>query len=497
MARSFTKQVSMLTAAAVAVLGITATPSGASETASGPAPDCSAWPGLPDGATFYRWTGADLAQPHSWNRALNWSPAAVPGVPNHGDDPNNYLRESTDYACIADASVVIPHGVDFAVGAFSLAGVTTVTLHPGTRLFANGLDSSIQSTAGLVLDGATLGGSGTVIDDGTIEMYATWDDQVDPEVPAAAAQTTRFCQSRCDNIPDASPGETDIGSTGRLLIDAPAQQNTAHTKTVRGGINLADRRTIVNAGTITLSNDGYIAADNGTRIVNAKTGTLDIANDNGIYQGFGDPPLPYADAPLFRNHGLVDKTAGDGTSIIGVDFRELRNGRITVDSGTLSIDGVTAPKASVQQGSTYATGACVPSRGNTCHARTVPSTGGIAAVTLPAARGAGDVSIDVAQASPSSVPIEHLKAASATFSPNKPLGYLLTYGDTIAAGRHSVAVKPSGATSYKTVKSCPAGSSQVPSGEVACLVGRTPNVSLHEVLFKIIGIVPNGRWIIR
>jgi hypothetical protein len=481
-------------AAALTLVGLTASARGASPVAFGPAPDCSGWTGLPGGATFYRWTGADLADPNDWNQSLNWSPTGVPGAPNHGDDPSNYLRESTDYACIADATVMIPHGSDFAVGGFSFAGATTVTLQPGTRLFANGQDSSIDQTAKLVLDGATLGGSGTVVDDGTIEMYSTWDDQVDPEVPAAAAQTTRFCQSKCDGIPDASPGETDVSATGSLLIDAPVQHNAAQTKTVRGGINLADRRTIVNTGTITLSKDGYIAADNGTAIVNATGGTIDIANDNGIYQGFlttGPNPA------VLRNHGLVEKTAGNRTSVIGIDFRELSGGQIKVASGTLSINGTTAPVATVRQGSTYATGACVPSRGNTCHTRTVPASGGIGAMTLPSAPGSGNISIDVSQPSPSTVPTEHLTAAASTFSRAKPLGYLLTYGHSIAAGLHKVAVKPAGSSSYKSVPTCPSHSSRVPSGEVACLISRTSDPSLNEVLFRLRGIVPNGRWIIR
>jgi hypothetical protein len=274
------------------------------------------------------------------------------------------------------------------------------------------------------------------------------------------------------------------------LIDAPI--DPVHS--VGGGVNVGDRRQIVNSGTITLSKDGYIAADNGTTIVNAAGGTINIANDNGIYQGFTNTG---PDPAQLRNHGLVEKTAGNGTSIIGIDFQELSNGQVKVQTGTLSINGTNAPTATVRQGSTYATGACVPSAGATCHARTVPAKSGIGAVTLPSAPGSGDVSIVVSKTSPSAVPKEHLTASSATFSRTKPLGYVLTYRHSIAAGLNKVAVEPNGGSSYATIPSCPNNTPHVPSGAKACLISRTHNSALKEVIFKVIGIVPDGRWIIR
>ena len=58
----------------------------------------------------------------------------------------------------------------------------------------------------------------------------------------------------------------------------------------RGGVNLSDKRVIQNNGTVILSNNGYIAADDGTRFRNVRnarsTGKFIINNDFGYYQGF-------------------------------------------------------------------------------------------------------------------------------------------------------------------------------------------------------------------
>jgi hypothetical protein len=165
--------------------------------------------------------------------------------------------------------------------------------------------------------------------------------------------------------PAATPGRTIIAKGATMNIDGVGDAG-------RAGVNLSDGRVIQNNGTVILSNNGYIAADDGTRFLNvgnaASTGKFLIKNDFGYYQGFTKDDLAWpVDLSVFRNTGKVTKASGDGVSLMAADFSNIdpaapsNAGQVQVLAGTLSImtsAATTTRTAAVQGGSRFGNGGC-------------------------------------------------------------------------------------------------------------------------------------------
>jgi hypothetical protein len=116
-------------------------------------------------------------------------------------------------------------------------------------------------------------------------------------------------------------GTTTIASTGSLQISGGSFKNLSGP-------------TLSNAGTVTYSAaDGTLRAYNGGMISNLAGGVFDFATDSGVSL------LGIGAAPAFSNAGTVRKSAGTGSSTIGIPFNGLDGGVLDAQSGTLALDG--------------------------------------------------------------------------------------------------------------------------------------------------------------
>lgn len=292
-----------------------------------------------------------------WDNPYNWDVNCTPGLL---DQPYDDVVTIPRRVNGVDVSVFLYDGASANVAALFNRGALTVT----TGAWLVTLGNSESKT--LTLKGA-LGGRGVFKVTSTLRWTST--------TAGAATQTTRRCPPEGCSAPVSGP-------LGRTVIAKGA------TMSVSGrGVNLSDQRIIDNHGTVTLSNGGYIAADDGTAFRNVRdansTGRFLIKNDLGYYQGYTAADLGWnVGLSKFTNTGSVIKVAGDGVSLIAGEFsytdpNSPYTGRVEVHSGTLSIQtpsGTTTRTATVRGGSTFGNGgpvrACDPLDPSSCSAAT-------------------------------------------------------------------------------------------------------------------------------
>lgn len=281
----------------------------------------------------------------NWDNAYNWDVNCTPGLLNQPHD--DVVRIPTG------AHVFLRDGESANIFALHNRGALTVTTGAWLVTLHNSKSKALTLRGGLASRGRF-----------TVTSILRWTSTAN----GAATQATRRCPA-----PGQPPtaAEQDCSSpvarrVGRTIIAKGA------TMKINGrGVNLSDQRVIVNHGTVELSNGGYIAADDGTGLLNVRdarsTGRFVIRNDRGYYQGFTAQDLGWSvGLSNFTNTGTVIKVAGHGVSLIAADFsnrdpNSRYTGRVVARSGTLSIytpSGTsTIRKATVQGGSTFGNGA--------------------------------------------------------------------------------------------------------------------------------------------
>ncbi|MHB1560310.1 MAG: carboxypeptidase regulatory-like domain-containing protein, partial [Isosphaeraceae bacterium] len=122
---------------------------------------------------------------------------------------------------------------------------------------------------------------------------------------------------------NVATGDT-LTNTGSITInDSQQVQLGSGSGYVGGG-------TLDNQGIIFQTGSGGLSVGEGLVIQNASGGTYKSGADAGIVPGFNNG--------TFTNQGTVEKTAGTGTSSIGIVF-DNQGGTVAADSGTLSLAG--------------------------------------------------------------------------------------------------------------------------------------------------------------
>ena len=316
---------------------------------SGPAAEATGYVECPPNVTVATWDGSANDTPgsvgdnQSWDDAWNWDVDCIPGM----DDPATTPVPTPPDALIGAGNAVTLTGDEGAMTIDSLHNDGSLTITT-----TGVLDVSGASTSAVTVLQGWLRGSGQF----AITNSMSWQS-----LPAgASAMSTRACISDppCTAGPPAVPGVTVVRAGAVLNVNG-------------SGVNFSDRRIIKNYGTLILSNGGYIAADYGTTFRNIDSTPMnpgepafDVQNDLGYYQGYLSDVLVGESRSIFRNSGLVRKTAGTGTSVIDARYYKTdpassSTGRVEVQSGQLSIlspNFTGAVEAEVDQGSGFANG---------------------------------------------------------------------------------------------------------------------------------------------
>jgi len=471
-------------------------------------------------APSYVWTGA--AGDGSWQTAGNWTvggvtatmPPGDPYDPNGPDDLDDSSRD-VDYVCIGQepggtaADVTLGGGqytAGPAVAALDIGQGADLTVDNNSKLWLNGPQTSsrtsyVRAGSELSIQGSTLGGIGTLSVSGTLETASL------PSFPVTI--TTRWCDvgkhSPCSG-PPPTKGKTNIAAGGLFTVDGNPSNAPA------AGINLEDERIVDNSGTIRLANKGYIAADYGTSIKNDAGGTVDITNDFGIYEGrdhFGPPPV-------LTSSGVVQKSAGTGTSVIGTTYKQQTAGSLAVATGGLSVDrstkkkGVTVPVATVTQGASYGLGACPAVVGgdpSACTESTVDAANPqSASVTLGSTSSSSTVQVATQT---SGLPASHIGQAVQFETPGadpttaNPSLFVMVYDSSLVpAGGLSAFTMERAADNSNTfvaIPDCGSGGNP-PSGQQSCVDMRGIAGVSSEILPNgdakiVIRTTQNSRWV--
>jgi hypothetical protein len=268
----------------------------------------------------------------SWDDAWNWDLDCIPGEQDP-DTPDN------DVAVIPSGAEVTltPDNVFPSLGSLQNRGTLIMTLGSELNL-ADASRSRITEMHGWIH------GEGVF----TVTKRMDWQSLSG----GAATMSTRPCLSTppCDSSAPPTPGVTKIAAGAVLNVNGL-------------GVNLSDRRVIKNYGTVVLSGGGYIAAGYGTAFrnidntpANPAVPLFDFQNDLGYYQGHA---LPGETLGLFRNSGVVRKSAGTGTSVIDASYFKTdpaspSSGTVEVKSGSFALlapNLTDAIEADVDQGS--------------------------------------------------------------------------------------------------------------------------------------------------
>jgi hypothetical protein len=458
----------------------------AATTVAAPAATAATQAGCPfTGPHVYHWVGGD----GHWYQDSHWTSTGVPG--------KAHTTAHTDYACIDNGSTVtlVNTPLAEAVGLRGLyvAGGSHVVISRGRFLFVNGpatQPSIVRAGSGITDKSGSLGGLGTLEVFGTVRATA--------HSYGAASFTTRQCAESvsCSGAP-ARPGRLRIEHGGSMLVNGPTG----------GGVNLFDHYVLDNEGTVTLTRTGYFAADWGTSIVNRHGGHLLIANDRGIYEGSQRADTP----PDVVNHGDVAKTAGTGTSVIGIHFVREQGSDIRVKSGTLVINNAALPRATVDQGRSYGTGGC-PSD-TPCPHTTNSTNKQTTTVQLPSAfSGSGDITI--AQGGASSAPAHigksvQVSTPGAAASTAHPMHFVFSflqsaYPQLSGNQWRTVRLFRSDGQGYSAIKHCRADGTPR-AGQQSCLdMRRTSSGSSRHgasnvragIVNLVVRTTQNSRWVV-
>ncbi|MEA2163027.1 MAG: large repetitive protein [Thermoanaerobaculia bacterium] len=210
----------------------------------------------------------------------------------------------------------------------SISGAGTVetagaaVTHSGTYNIGGGTTASNGS---LALTGPVSSLGPVIVSGGTLDLSS-----------ASALSTTSLALSGGQlmgsstltvNGPTSYSGGTLTGS-GALVI--PATRTMSITG---GGFKFLDSRTINNSGTITFLATASTYAQGTAVINNLSGGVYDIQSDSSFAFNGG--------SPQFNNSGTVEKTAGTGTSTVGLAMNNQAGGTILAQIGTINLASLT------------------------------------------------------------------------------------------------------------------------------------------------------------
>ena len=129
-------------------------------------------------------------------------------------------------------------------------------------------------------------------------------------------------------------------------------------------VNLADEFEITVHGLLRVHDDGFLAADHGTRLellphsaATPGTGTLRFEDDGDYVEGSNDSGI--SELGTVVNQGLIFKSGGNGTSLLTGTYSQPAPGAVTVGSGTLLLPSGSMTPASVAAGAGYGSGRCL------------------------------------------------------------------------------------------------------------------------------------------
>ncbi len=229
---------------------------------------------------------------------------------------------------LAGASVVSGVGtVSFAstvttAGTYNVAGTTRVTA--GTLTFGAG--SRVLTSGALVVSGGTV--------------------HFDSGAPARTATLTLSGGTLT--------GADTLTVTGLITWTGGTMSGTGMT-VAQGGLTLSgsndltlDQRALTNAGRAADTQAGRVVANNGAQITNQAGAVWDFQGNGTIAQGSGI-------AGGFTNAGTLQKSAGTGTTTIGLVFNN--TGTVNVNAGTIALSTVVQRTGSSLTGGTWSVGA--------------------------------------------------------------------------------------------------------------------------------------------
>ena len=228
---------------------------------------------------------------------------------------------------------MIGAGQEAQLVALDVAADAQLTVDAGGKLFLYGGALTPSTIRGRVeVIGATIGGPGRVDVSGALHLRS-----LGPSGPANI--TTRECALfagpyRLGEEP-CVPGLPIIGATGRIVVDDEGVVDVSG-----GRVNLADEFEITVHGLLRVHDDGFLAADHGTRLellphsaATPGTGTLRFEDDGDYVEGSNDSGI--AELGTVVNQGLIIKSGGNGTSLLTGTYSQPAPGAVTVGSGTL------------------------------------------------------------------------------------------------------------------------------------------------------------------
>ncbi|MEZ0577112.1 hypothetical protein [Nocardioides sp. MH1] len=450
------------------------------------------------GIDTFRWTGA---VDDEWGNPLNWTKNGVAltvGQPAPGGDgreqPNDLsgypvvnTSRNRDYVCVPPGSTVHLGGDDewnVRIQAFDVVGTpsqpTSVHVDFGANLRVFGAQSSrpsvLRQNVTTLLNGG-LGGPGRIELRGTIQARSN--------ESFAPGFLTRRCNTEATACQTAATarGLLVVANSGKLLVDVL-------------GMNILDYYRVEVHGLVRLSNQGYIAADHGTRFELAPAtdggsgvGTLQLANDGGYYEG-ATPPAGDG-LSRFVNDGLVLKSAGAGTSVISADYSATASSSTRVAAGTVVLpDGAVRP-ATVGAGKRYGTATCVYDGTYSCATVTDPGVDVQAATLRVPAADTDGASVTVSEYTGSDPflpagavgnPVT-LHATQLTASATAPAVIELRYDGSLLAAQTPATMDigrlPTGGTSYSWLATCLTNGTP-PGAALACVDRR--------------GLATSSRW---
>jgi hypothetical protein len=450
------------------------------------------------GIDTYRWTGA---VDDEWGNPLNWTKNGTPltvSQPAPGGDgseqPNDLsgnpkvnTSRARDYVCIPPGSTVHLGGDsewNARIQAFDVVGTptqpTSVHVDFGANLRVFGAQSTrssvLRQNVTMLLNGG-LGGPGRIDLRGTVQARSN-DDFAPGFLTRRCATEATACQTAA-----TARGLLVVENSGRVLVDVK-------------GVNLSDYYRIEVHGLVRLSNEGYIAADHGTRFdlqpatgSGTGVGTLQLANDGGYYEG-ATPPAGDG-LSRFVNNGRILKSAGAGTSVISADYTATVSSVTRVAAGTVVLpDGAVRP-ASVAAGKRYGTATCVYADSYTCTTVTDAGVDDQAATLRVPAQDSDGASVTVTEFTgsdpylpPGAVgnPVT-FHATQLTATPAAPAVIELRYDESLLTGQTPATMDvgrlAANATSYAWVPTCLINGTP-PGSAVACVDRR--------------GLATSSRW---
>ena len=453
--------------------------------------DCEALPGLIP--NVWQGLGVDPDADDRWENDANWSLGVAP------------LRLSNPYVCIpAGGTPVIGAGQDAQLVALDVAADGKLRVEGGGKLFLYGGALTHSTIRGRVeVIGATIGGPGQVNVSGELIMRSLGQS-------APATITTRDCV-----LGLCLPGLPIIGDKGRIVV-----QDEGVVDVSGGRVNLADQYRIVVRGLLRVHDDGFLAADHGTRLEllphsgsAAGTGTLRFEDDTDYLEGRNDSGI--TELGTVVNQGLIVKSGGDGTSLLTGTYSQPAPGKVNVGSGTLLLPSGSSTPASVGGGAGYGSGRCLVAGQSACQAQTFDADRQNVQFQVPTEDTTG-ASVRIEELTTASsaddigFPVEaHATGLSATAV--APAIISLRYDERILDGRDWTSVnvfrRASGTAPYVALQPCLANGGP-PSGQVACvdrrgLAGSSRNVIDAEGpgtapdVIMVIRTVDTSRWVAR